>query len=205
MRTYKAKATRLRGHRILPVILFAAIGVVAWPVNGRTPDGETPAEETVCDDAGLTGAEWGLCNAYCEAMDCESPNRHASQQACDSVLTKFLKKSGGLCPPCIDPNPVQGDPDEDGIADLCDNCPDGNNPDQSDVDSDEVGDVCDNCPFEFNPDQFDFDGDGMGDACDAGTCAEIGEPCELDADCCEGLLCFPGIPTGVCGTDDDPR
>lgn len=33
-----------------------------------TADGLTPAEETVCDDAGLSGAPWGLCNAYCEAM-----------------------------------------------------------------------------------------------------------------------------------------
>ena len=33
----------------------------------QTADGETPAQEPVCDE--LNGALYGLCVAYCEAMD----------------------------------------------------------------------------------------------------------------------------------------
>ena len=98
--------------------LLSVAGVAAGLVLGlslsttptataSTPDGETPAEETVCDD--LDGAEFGLCNAYCEAMDCdlaydEDPETepHASDRACEQVLANFQKHSGGEDPPCLD-------------------------------------------------------------------------------------------------------
>jgi hypothetical protein len=35
----------------------------------------------------------------------------------------------------------------------------------ADADNDGVGDLCDNCPEDHNPDQTDTDGDGVGDAC----------------------------------------
>lgn len=79
------------------VMLFL---VVPQLVHSKTPDGLTPAVETICDEAGLTGALWGLCNAYCEAMDCDT-NPKASERACESVLNNFHKKSGGEDPPCI--------------------------------------------------------------------------------------------------------
>jgi hypothetical protein len=41
---------------------------------------------------------------------------------------------------------------------------------QPDSDDDGLGDLCDNCPMASNPDQNDFDGDGSGDACEANTC-----------------------------------
>ena len=72
----------------------------------KTADGVTPAEETVCD--GLPGREYGLCVAYCEAMDCESAAPHASEQACDSVFNNYLRASGGEEPPC-----AYDDDDED--------------------------------------------------------------------------------------------
>ena len=56
--------------------------------------------------------------------------------------------------------------DQDGIADVCDNCPDDANPDQADGDSDGLGDICDNCPNDANPNQEDGDEDGVGDVCD---------------------------------------
>ena len=64
----------------------------------QTADGQTPAEESVCD--GLSGALWGLCVSYCEAMDCDYSFPHADDQACDKVLGNYLKKSGSELPPC---------------------------------------------------------------------------------------------------------
>lgn len=57
-----------------------------------TPDWETPSQETICD--GETGAAYGLCNAYCEAMDCESAAPHASATACAKVKDKFTQITG---------------------------------------------------------------------------------------------------------------
>jgi hypothetical protein len=71
------------------------------------------------------------------------------------------------------------DIDNDGIADIIDNCPETANSDQADLDEDGIGDVCDddrdgdgvantedNCPDVSNSDQTDLDGDGVGDVCD---------------------------------------
>jgi hypothetical protein len=89
-------------------------------------------------------------------------------------------------------NPGQGDIDEDGTGDVCDddmdgdgilngvdNCPAIANADQADFDNDGEGDVCDydadndgidddmdNCPYAQNTDQNDTDKDGDGDVCD---------------------------------------
>ena len=37
---------------------------------------------------------------------------------------------------------------------------------QEDADEDGIGDVCDNCPTKCNVRQLDADGDGKGDVCD---------------------------------------
>ena len=54
------------------IVAMTAVGTFA-----QTPDGLTPSEETVCDR--YEGNAFGLCNAYCEAMDCDSVNHTASQ------------------------------------------------------------------------------------------------------------------------------
>jgi hypothetical protein len=73
----------------------------SWTVAyGETADGLTPAEESVCDKAGYTGALWGLCNAYCEAMDCDNKAVNAADAACDKVLDNFISKSAGKHPAC---------------------------------------------------------------------------------------------------------
>ena len=58
------------------------------------------------------------------------------------------------------------DTDQDGIADLVDNCPNASNANQADPDADGLGSVCDNCPNNSNADQVDQDGDTFGAACD---------------------------------------
>lgn len=80
------------------LILAVGGGSVA---RAQTADGETPAEETVCDEE--MGALKGLCNAYCEAMDCHlDEGIHASPEACGRVLENYHKKSGNIDPPCLE-------------------------------------------------------------------------------------------------------
>ena len=53
---------------IIAVGMFAT----ASPVLAQTPDGDTPAQETVCDvlrEDGVTKGLYGLCVAFCEAGD----------------------------------------------------------------------------------------------------------------------------------------
>ena len=88
-----------RNHTLL-FALFALV-LLATLAPGTavasTPDGETPAVEDVCADE--SGAAFGLCNAYCEAMDCElgfdgEPYPHASQTACLKVEARYLQITG---------------------------------------------------------------------------------------------------------------
>ncbi|GAB4321900.1 MAG: hypothetical protein Kow0074_13040 [Candidatus Zixiibacteriota bacterium] len=75
---------------------------------------------------------------------------------------------------CVDT--CGADIDQDGISDLCDNCPDIANAAQVDSDGDGVGDPCDNCPNTYNPLQIDSDNNGVGDACDvACNCPSQGD------------------------------
>ena len=57
---------------------------------------QTPYDENICD--GLSGASWGLCNAYCEVMDCDSESPMASPEACSRVLANFARNSDGPIP-----------------------------------------------------------------------------------------------------------
>lgn len=69
-----------------------------------TPDGVPPSREVVCD--GLQGASYGLCNAYCQAMDCDSGAPQASPSACGKVAGLFARITGqGL--PCDCPCTLQ--------------------------------------------------------------------------------------------------
>lgn len=63
----------------------------------NTPDGTTPALESVCDDQ--SGAAYGLCVAYCEATDCDSDLAKADDDACDALLDRY-NKIVGEDPPC---------------------------------------------------------------------------------------------------------
>ena len=58
-----------------------------------------PNTSDVCDSE--SGAAYGLCNAYCEAMDCDSDEPRASIQACDRIFDNYDKVVGGA-PPCVD-------------------------------------------------------------------------------------------------------
>jgi hypothetical protein len=77
-------------------LVFCILFIGTSSVSAKTPDGQTPSQETVCDME--TGAAYGLCNAYCEAMDCTDPNQRASDRGCESVRENFERKTGRPLP-----------------------------------------------------------------------------------------------------------
>jgi hypothetical protein len=79
----------MRIKTILPLCFLLTFTGAAL---AQTPDGLPPARETVCDAE--TGAAYGFCNAYCEAMDCDSDAPNASATACGKVRSKFQNVAG---------------------------------------------------------------------------------------------------------------
>jgi hypothetical protein len=67
-----------------------------------TPDELPPAQETVCEDAGVTGAAYGLCVAYCEANDCDE---FPDSEACDRLFDNYVKITGEESFPCDEATP----------------------------------------------------------------------------------------------------
>jgi hypothetical protein len=77
------------------VALLGAAPALAF--GDGTPDESPPAEEQVCEDAGLIGAAFGICVAFCEANDCDDfPDSHA----CDVLAAKYEKITGEPTLPC---------------------------------------------------------------------------------------------------------
>src|SRR5215470_20414343 len=95
-----------RTIRFMIVAATAVLGIVsmrapngAWGLG--TPDGMPPSRETVCN--GLSGAAFGLCNAFCEAQDCDVHPR----PSCDHLRENFLKQTGSAVFPCeLTPTPT---------------------------------------------------------------------------------------------------
>ena len=84
---------------LIAYIVFGLILSFAISAYSQTADEMTPAEEDVCSE--LQGAAYGLCNAYCEAMDCDTVEGYDQHpNACDKVLANFEKKTDGGIPPC---------------------------------------------------------------------------------------------------------
>lgn len=92
-------------RKSLWILVVVAVFVGTGSASAKTPDGKPPSQETVCDNE--QGAAYGLCNAYCEAMDCTDPNQHASDQGCESVKRNFEKKTGRPLP-CLVTCPCAG-------------------------------------------------------------------------------------------------
>jgi len=95
----------------LSLFLLGLLGASSVAL-AKTPDGKPPSVETVCDF--LSGAAFGLCNAYCEAMDCDSPNHRASDTGCAEVKANYERKTGQPLPcevvcPCVQLLPLFAD------------------------------------------------------------------------------------------------
>jgi hypothetical protein len=84
----------------LAAIAFAPSSVLAF--GDGTPDQSPPAEESVCDEAGLRGAAYGLCVAYCEANDCDE---FPDSEACDRLFENYSKLTGEDSFPCDEVTP----------------------------------------------------------------------------------------------------
>lgn len=94
----------MRDRLILIAATFTLICSV--PATAQTPDGLTPAVETVCDDLiGYTPGLYGLCVAYCEAHDADDlpeldvPNRNILRNY------EMLRGDSGPEMPCLDLEP----------------------------------------------------------------------------------------------------
>lgn len=81
-------------QRFIFALLLALI--VAGRAVGQTPDTQPPAEETVCAD--LSGAAFGLCNAYCEAQDCDAQD--PERASCEQLRRNFERLTGTPTFPC---------------------------------------------------------------------------------------------------------
>jgi hypothetical protein len=86
--------------RVAGIVVCAALAAIPLPAAAQTPDTQTPAQETACN--GQTGAAYGLCTSYCEAMDCDSSSPSATATACNKVYDNFLRLTG-QAPPCLCP------------------------------------------------------------------------------------------------------
>jgi hypothetical protein len=82
---------------ILTATILAVLSLAPMSL-AQTADGKTPALEEDCN--GLNGALYGLCVAYCEAMDCDFVDTQASYEACWQVKDNYEFLSGGNLPPC---------------------------------------------------------------------------------------------------------
>ncbi len=110
--------------KVLGALAVSALFVLsAGTAFAQTPDGEPPSVEEVCD--GQVGAAFGLCNAYCEAMDCDSEEPQASEQACMMVAGQYEQITGGTMPCEMMSGPMCGN----GVVEPPEECDDGGNED----------------------------------------------------------------------------
>jgi len=104
---------------IATIILSVAVTILMAPSTlAKTPDGETPANEDVCDELqGATPGLYGLCVAFCEAQDhanilvaTTEQEIHALEDAAPSgrILANYNKKrkKGDPAMPCMNTTTV---------------------------------------------------------------------------------------------------
>jgi hypothetical protein len=86
-------------HKLkLAGIFFICLSMLGLTTVAKASDTITPAVETVCD--GLEGDMFGICNAYCEAMDCDNPDHKASDKACYKKAQRWAAIAEGKVIPC---------------------------------------------------------------------------------------------------------
>jgi len=87
----------------LCLVLLSGLAGINGSAIASTPDGETPANEGVCDPLkadGITKGLYGLCVAYCEAQDLDTVDKEPPST---KILENYNKKkaAGDPAMPCI--------------------------------------------------------------------------------------------------------
>ncbi len=95
-------------RRILFALMATAMTLFAVPALSQTPDGETPAVETVCDPLkNATPGLYGLCVAFCEShdgdIDPETNEPRDNSVANEKILENYNRKKTAGDPdmPCL--------------------------------------------------------------------------------------------------------
>ncbi|MCK4706549.1 MAG: hypothetical protein KAT90_13810 [Gammaproteobacteria bacterium] len=84
-------------------ILSVALASISGSANATTPDGQTPANEGVCNPLqGGTSGLYGLCVAYCEAQDLNTLDKNPPSLR---ILANYNKKkqASDIDMPCVSP------------------------------------------------------------------------------------------------------
>jgi hypothetical protein len=81
-------------HGLRLVLAAAASMALSSAAVAQTADGTPPAQEDVC--SGFSGRAYGLCNAYCEAQDCDSLAQETP--SCQNVRRAFERSTGSTLP-----------------------------------------------------------------------------------------------------------
>ena len=153
-------------------------GCVYTPVDGPCSDGNICTLGDSCADS--------IC-APGVPISCDDGNV-CTDDSCDpAVGCKYSITDGDedgiadICDNCpLIGNADQSNSDNDGLGNACDNCPAVGNDNQENSDSDPLGDACDNCPAKANPNQVDSDNDQIGNECD--NCPDVANPGQEDVD-----------------------
>lgn len=130
----------------LLVTLFISLPLFWQSVQAQTPDGETPANEGVCDGLiGMTPGLYGLCVAFCEAQDAEASFDPASMEI---TFAEGSKPSNPKLLALYDKKRAVGDPPMPCVNVVANECPCW-----TEAELDEVGGSGDMCvqtqlPFE---------------------------------------------------------
>jgi len=127
------------------------------PPLGTGPDCQPNGIPDACDISGGGSDDYDASGVPDECEDC---NGNGVADACD------VDCSTGNCVDhpdgCDIEDQFSRDCDTNGVPDECDIAGDPN----LDVDDDGVMNICDNCPYVYNPDQADANTNGFGDACE---------------------------------------
>ena len=69
--------------------------LLGFAAQSVTADGLPPSGESVCDglqEPGITGGLFGLCNAFCEAKDCDEYPAGEEPRSCQRILANYERK-----------------------------------------------------------------------------------------------------------------
>lgn len=100
----------IRAHPHTFILCVLVLLGVNSPAYAQTPDGMPPANERICDplkSGGVTRSLYGLCVAYCEALDCDLqqvPPGNVTPQ-CKAPTSKILQRYNAHKSPTDPPMP----------------------------------------------------------------------------------------------------